>query len=188
MLSTSPDRSSNHFVRIKETLDKDPNDENALALQAFYEKWEIEQMETESSDEWKVNNLEYDLRSAPWILEKARASEVYAQNIYAALCNTESMKNDVWSILKDERWSCSWRHAGGIVADMRQEGDYMNWYCSGIVRNLEDMTVAEYALLTPEQIAHAKETIRYVHEGCVTDEVRADLLKLGWVIFDELDE
>ena len=36
-----------------------------------------------------------------------------------------------WSILKERKWSCSWRYAGGIIAHMRREGDYIDWYCAG---------------------------------------------------------
>jgi hypothetical protein len=64
-------------------------------------------------------------------------------------------------ILKDEWWHCSWRHAGGIVSDMQGKGDYIDWYCSGI------MTQGEY-------------TSGYVTEGTVTEEIESDFKKLGW--------
>ena len=51
--------------------------------------------------------------------------------MYAALCNNDFIKLDLWSILKERKWSCSWRYAGGIIAHMRQEGDYIDWYCTG---------------------------------------------------------
>ena len=76
------------------------------------------------------DNLEYDLLTTEWILAKARASESYAQNLYAALTNNDFQKKELWNILTDKTWSCTWRYAGGIIADMREEGDYIDWYCS----------------------------------------------------------
>ena len=112
----------------------------------------------------RVNDMEYDLLTTDWILEKVRNSESYAQNLYAGMCNNSFCKNDVWPILTEQYWSCSWRYAGGIVADMRQQGDYIDWYCSGI---------------------GSGDNIGYVGEGCVTDEICGDLLKLGWIVIDD---
>jgi len=86
----------------------------------------------------KQDDLEYDLRSTEWVIEKVKADKVYAQHLYAAMCNNDFMRNEVWPILTEKKWSCSWRHAGGIIADMRGEGDYIDWYCSGIVDADED--------------------------------------------------
>lgn len=135
---------------------------------------------------WQKDNMEYDLRSTDWILEKARGDEVYAQNLYAAMCNNEFTKRDLWPILKDQRWSCSWRHAGGIVADMREEGDYIDWYCSGIRNELMDPT--ELDKLTLEEQIHYKKLAAYVPESVVTDEIENDLYKLGWLVAKQLDE
>ena len=134
----------------------------------------------EATEEWKKDNLEYDLRSTEWICNKAKASEAYAQNLYAALCNNDFRKNDVWPLLQEKTWTCSWRYAGGIIADMREEGDYIDWYCSGIRGDL-----SEPFSPTPEQIERMKITERYVGEGYVTDEIRDDLLKLGWIVIDD---
>jgi hypothetical protein len=112
----------------------------------------------------KEHNLEWDLVTTDWILEKVRASETYAQNLYAAMCNNGFIKLDVIPILKNQEWSCSWRYSGGIVADMRQEGDYIDWYCSGI-RNPD-----------------GTEQDKYVGEGRITDEIRTDLQRLGWAV------
>jgi hypothetical protein len=117
--------------------------------------------------EWQKNNMEYDLRTTDWILEKVRNSEQYAQNLYAAMCNNRFQQNDVLPILKDQYWSCSWRYAGGIIADMRQEGDYIDYYCSGIRDSYEG---------------------GYVSETVITDEIREDLFKLGWLCFSDNDE
>ena len=115
-------------------------------------------------EEQRRNNLEYDLLTTDWILAKARADESYAQNLYAAFCNNEFQKLDVMAILKNQTWGCSWRYAGGIIADMREEGDYIDWYCSGIRH--QDGT----------------EQDKYVAEGCITDEIRRDLQRLGWTV------
>jgi hypothetical protein len=102
-------------------------------------------------------------------LEKARTRNDYAQNIYAAMCNMRWQKLDTFPILKEEYWSCSWRHAGGIVADMQQKGDYIDWYCSGI-RNGFDMGGS------PEDGPAG-----YVPEGVITEEIRVDFQKIGWI-------
>lgn len=119
--------------------------------------------------ESRENNLEYDLLTTDWILAKTRDRDDYAQNLYAALCNNDFQRNDVMPILKSETWGCSWRSAGGIIADMRGQGDYMDWYCSGIRGNPDDdpaNTITE----------------KYVGEGTVTEEIRQDLLILGWLV------
>lgn len=121
--------------------------------------------------ESRKNNLEYDLLTTEWILEKARTSDAYAQNIYAALCNMQWQKLELLPILKDQFWSCSWRYAGGIVADMLQKGDYIDWYCSGM-GGLSDYDT------DPEE--WAKRT-GYVPESVVTEEIRVDFQKLGWI-------
>lgn len=151
------------------------NDENTKAMADFYNNWDDEVQEQESDPEWQKNNMEYDLRVSDWILEKVRTSDRYSQNLYAAMCNREFQKLDVLPILKEQIWSCSWRYAGGIIADMRQEGDYIDWYCSGIGDGLGN--------------GDASGTKGYVSEGIVTDEIEEDLKKLGWIVLpDEADE
>lgn len=145
---------------------------------AYIEMWETESERTakrEADPEWQKDNLEWDLRTTDWILEKARASDTYAQNLYAAMCNREFMKHDVIPILKKQTWGCSWRHAGGIIADMQQKGDYIDWYCSGIRDGgyQDDLDTNK-----PTQ---------FVSESCVTDEIRADLMRLGWIVLDDDD-
>ncbi len=119
------------------------------------------------------NNLEYDLLTTDWILDKVRSSESYAQNLYAALCNMEWRKRELWQELKEENWSCSWRYAGGIVADMRQEGDYIDWYCSGMGGLNREYDGEE----TNEQW---QKRTGYVPESVVTEEIERDLNRLGW--------
>jgi hypothetical protein len=102
-----------------------------------------------------TNNLERDLILSEYIIDKCRNSLSYSQNLYAAMCNNLFYK-------EDKEWGCSWRWAGGIVADIRDVGeDYLDFYCSGISSGDID---------------------GYVSESVVTDEIRSDLLQLGWII------
>lgn len=76
-------------------------------------------------------NLEQDLHQAAWLIEKVKQNDNYAKDLYGSMCNMGWQPLDVLPILKDQYWSCSWRYAGGIIARLRGEGDYMDWYCSG---------------------------------------------------------
>ena len=118
--------------------------------------------------EQKLSNLEDDLTNSEWICEKVK-DDVYAQNLYAALCNNEFVKNEVLPILREEFWSCSWRYAGDVIANLRGEGDYMNWYCSGLTGDWDSTIPSKH----------------YVGEGTVTDEIRGDLRTLGWIVLDD---
>ena len=122
---------------------------------------------------YKLFDLEVEIMSCDWMLEKVRTNEAYAQNLYAALCNNEFVKNEVMPILKEDTWSCSWRYAGQLIAEIREEGDYLDYYCSGV-------TNATYDTVQDAKIFHMK---LYMPEGQITDEIRADLLKLGWVVY-----
>lgn len=172
-LSSSPQRHTFSTQKYIERLILDPNDQYAKEMIDIYEQHAENKKNTEKDTDWQKNNLEYDLRTTDWILEKTRNSDTYAQNLYAALCNNEFVKNDVWPILKDQRWSCSWRYAGGIVADMQEKGDYIDWYCSGI-RDVDLEESTEENKLYDER--------SHVSESVVTEEIRRDLLKLGWIV------
>jgi hypothetical protein len=176
VLSASSER--NTFQRdsyIKRKLEEgcSLDDPDVQAMIHWYDSWTEESEKQEADPEWQKNNLEYDLRSTDWIIEKVRASESYAQNLYAALCNNDFQRQDVWPVLKDQKYTCSWRYAGGIIADMREQGDYIDWYCSGIRGGMS------YDEVLPEEL---------VPEGTVTDEVRADLLQLGWAVVTDASE
>lgn len=115
----------------------------------------------------KSPSLEYDLRTTDWIAEKICKSNEYAQNLYAALCNNEFQKKELIPALKDERWSCSWRYAGGIISNIQNQGDYMDWYCSGI---MSDSELAKTG---------------FVSESIVTDVISDDLNRLGWIVISD---
>lgn len=98
-------------------------------------------------------SLENDLIKTDWVSYKCKHNSSYAQNLYAALCNNRFFKNE-------DEWSCSWRYAGGIIADLIGQGDYMDYYCSGVAAGRNG----------------------YVSEGTVTSEIMNDFLNLGWTI------
>jgi len=172
--SISPDRNTfqrkgyiDRMTESGESIDEEYLDWFDKAIERHKHKFD----EPES----RVNNMEYDLLTTDWILKKVRESDTYAQNLYAAMCNMQFQKLDVMPILKNQRWNCSWRYSGGIIADMRQEGDYINWYCSGIGN--EGLGNGD-----------VDRTKQYVPEGTVTDEIKEDLQQLGWTPVEWEDE
>ena len=95
------------------------------------------------------------------MMDRVRQDEVYAQNLYAAMCNHTFGPYDVWAILKNVTWDCSWRYAANMVAEMR--GDlFEKWYCSGV------------QLLNPN----------FVAESIIVPAIEQDLEKLGWIVVD----
>lgn len=108
-----------------------------------------------------------DLKASKLICEKVRDG-IYAQNLYAALCNNEFQKIDVFEILRDSSYSVSWRHAGSVIANLRDVGEiYTDFYCSGIPAGDPDIDINSY-------------NRNYRPEGFITDEIMADLKLIGW--------
>ena len=117
-------------------------------------------------------DLEEDIWRDDKILNKIKTRNDYAQNVYAALCNMRWQPAEVFPILKDEYWSCSWRSAGGLVARFRKTGeDYMDYYCSGM---------GGLATYDEKEGEESMARQKFVPEGFVTDEIREDFAKLGW--------
>jgi len=107
-----------------------------------------------------VYNLERDIKKTWWMVDKIRQNEIYAQNLYAAFCNNYFAPKDTWALLKNITWSCTWRYAGNLVAEIRENEDYSYWYCSGVH-------------LLNEQ---------YVPESFIAPTIERDLDNLGWII------
>ena len=73
-------------------------------------------------------NLETDLGDT--LGEEIGRDVSIARAVYGALCNVEWMHRD------GARYTCTWRDAAGLVAEIRNtvsgtNEDYMDWYCSG---------------------------------------------------------
>ena len=173
-ISSSPERNTfqkENYVKRQEEQGLEPLEEYI----EMFKTWKQQDATNLVDPEWQKNNMEYDLRSSEWMCANARASDIYAQNLYAAMCNNDFQKLDVMPILKEETWSCSWRHSGGVIADMLGKGDYIDWYCSGIGND-----DSGYGL-------DHRPAKSYVLEGCITDEIRNDLQRLGWVVVPDGD-
>ncbi len=169
-VSKSPERHTfqkeGYLERCKES-GEEPNPDYV----AMYDDMRKQDEINEIDPKWQKDNLEYDLRTTDWILEKVRTNDAYAQNLYAAMCNMQWCKRELWPILAENYWHCSWRYAGGIIADMQQKGDYIDWYCSGMGG------IADYQT-DPEEW---QQRTGYVPEGTVTEEIQTDLNRLGWI-------
>ena len=172
MISKSPNRHTfqkEGYVKRCEEEGKLPNPDYIQ----MYKTWRDQDEANIVDPKWQKDNMEYDLRTTDWILEKVRADDVYAQHLYAAMCNNDFIKNDVW------------RHAGGIIADMQEIGDYVDWYCSGIRSDLDE---SQFDSLNDEDKKQFLKIKAYVPESVVTDEIRNDLLKLGWITVEDSNE
>ena len=168
-VSRSPDRGTfqrNKYLERCAEAGKEPSQ----AYLSWFENIRAEDIQWEMQEDHYMD-MQYDLRSNKHLCDKVRASDTYAQNLYAAMCNIRWQKREVLPILKDEYWSCTWRSAGGIVADMRGSGDYIDWYCSGIYNAGDDGEAHD-----PHY-----EQMKFVPEGTVTEEISNDLYDIGWV-------
>lgn len=118
-------------------------------------------------------DLVEDIRNSQEMMAKIRSDDRrYAQNLYAAWCNMQWCKREMWPVLKEEYWSASWRGAGRIVADLRNKGeDYMDYYCSGMRGGLSFDGKDDDAYF---------ERTGYASESEVKEEIAQDLDKLGW--------
>jgi hypothetical protein len=109
-------------------------------------------------------SLEEEMMQDPIVIAYLKDVEV-ARDFYRALCNVDwylikdpiPEDEQIINILKGEKtfyWSCSWRHAGGVIADIRNANyntaeDYMDFYCSD-------------------------------DEGTITEQVRECFERMGW--------
>ena len=94
------------------------------------------------------------------------SDETFAQNFYAALCNT------VWVDSNNNEFFFSWRGAGTLVSVIRNNffetyEDYLDYYCSGLKSDYNSQ-------LDPN----------FVEEGYVTPEVSEFMESLGVFMVD----
>lgn len=110
-----------------------------------------------------MRSLEMDLYRNKTLCDHVKHDHVFAQNLYAALCNMRWKHEDEEN--PEKLWSCSWRYAGEILSKIQEEGDYLDWYCSGIVDTID---------------VGGGEKEGYVHEGVLTSNIVSVLKEMGW--------
>ena len=86
-------------------------------------------------------DLERDLGLSRRIRDLVRR-ELFATLLSGSLCNTTWRHRATGPL-----WRYSWRHAGGIVAEPRCEGSYLDWYCSMGEGLVDDQLLAEIEAL-----------------------------------------
>jgi hypothetical protein len=90
-------------------------------------------------------NLEEEMAADAIVIQYLKDKEI-AYQFYAALCNMrwkkinaltpEEQIIDKLKGVSRDIWSCTWRHSGAIIAEIRNANyntteDYMDFYCSG---------------------------------------------------------
>lgn len=92
-------------------------------------------------DDMSVPSLERDLGASARIRSVVR-SQLFAGLLYGALCNTDWRHRASGTV-----WSCGWRSAGAIVASLRAEESYIDWYCWGGEGAVDERVLAEIEAL-----------------------------------------
>lgn len=105
-----------------------------------------------------------------FIRDKVKQNPIYAQHLYVALCNNCWQKFEIFPVLKGEIYSFSWRSAGRLIAELKEEGNYLDWYCSGTIAATDNLNKALYSYFDDT----------FVSEGTITREIELDLKNLGW--------
>ena len=80
-LNASPDRNTFQAIKYLERKAEEgktpDNDEEVAAMMDYYKSESELKKEREQDPKWQENNMEYDLRSAKWICDKAKANELF---------------------------------------------------------------------------------------------------------------
>jgi hypothetical protein len=64
-----------------------------------------------------------------------------------------------------------------------EKGDYIDWYCSGMIRSADEQELSE--MTEEDRAKYYWYQNNFVGESVVTDEIRADLTLLGWVVIED---
>ena len=57
--------------------------------------------------------------------ERMKTDEEFCKQVWSSLANVD------WTHVDGDKGDYSFRSAGGLISDIREEGCYMDWYCSG---------------------------------------------------------
>ncbi len=93
-----------------------------------------------------MRDFEEDLESV--FGEKIKTSDEFCKSLWSALANIDWINED------GTEFGCTFRYAGAIIADIRETGSYMDWYCRG-----------EYATVSDE-IANELKKLGWTYKKC----------------------
>jgi hypothetical protein len=88
----------------------------------FVERDDMVGVSSSRAGRWKK---QFELTVDRVLGDRIRADGAYAIAMWSALANVE------WHGPEDVSVSYSFRTAGDLVAWVREEGDYLDWYCAG---------------------------------------------------------
>jgi len=105
-----------------------------------------------------MRDFEADLKAA--IGDKILDDEI-AKEVWCALANV-----DWYHPEEKQDYSCSWRYAGGLIAEFRGSGCYLDWYCCG-----QDGVVSEFVRRSMRKLGWIFDNTREVCDepGCLKD-------------------
>lgn len=93
----------------------------------------------------------------------------YCQRLYAALGNNIIVRHNAADIIAQNYVKYSWRASASLVAKFRSraiKSDYTDFYIAGY--NIDELNAFNHNMP--------------LAEGIISDDIRADLLELGWLI------
>lgn len=90
------------------------------------------------------HDFEEDLKAA--LGDDMKKDTQLCKNVWSALANV------IWVHKDGKEYSCTFRCAGGVVARILGEGDYLDWYCC-----------AGYAVVT-DKIAEEMKKLGWTHK------------------------
>lgn len=64
--------------------------------------------------------------------DRIKTSDEFCKSLWSALANVDWINED------GTEFGCTFRHAGAIIAEIRGDGGYMDWYCSGEYATVSD--------------------------------------------------
>lgn len=64
--------------------------------------------------------------------DKIKTNDDFCESVWSALANV------IWRNKDGSEFSCTFRYAGGLIANIRGQGDYLDWYCCGPYENVSD--------------------------------------------------
>lgn len=79
-------------------------------------------------EDMNTPDLERDILENDLLKTRAKADRQFALDMYRALCNNVFIHSGGEEPVT---FGCSWRYAGGIMAELVDGHDYMDFYCAG---------------------------------------------------------